>query len=130
MPSNQQEQEYESQYKQDGVKSKQSEEMFQSSLVAGGSKMDVVDLGLALVVASVADVINIVIPFAGLVGIGLLWIWLWFKGVDGIGGWGIGTSLVGAIPVLGNILPETITFVIAAYIIAKSPVKLPTKISK
>jgi len=100
----------ESQSRQEGVSS--------PTLTKGNPKMDAVDLGIALFVAGIFDLLSFV-PAVGnifsVAGMGILWLWFWLKGIPGIGVFaGSGITIEG-VPFLSS-LPACLGFVTIVYI--------------
>ena len=129
MPSNQQEQEYESQINQDKAQTQQQESVSVSS-VRSTPKMDFVDLMLGLFIAGIFDFLSI-IPAMGAIGIGLLTMWFWFKGIEMkklSTGMIIGL-IIELLPFI-SLIPAVMGFVIRTYFKEQAKARLPAPVKK
>ncbi|RJQ13524.1 hypothetical protein C4553_03185 [Candidatus Parcubacteria bacterium] len=133
-----QEQEYEYQYQRAIRDYREKEEKSKmtgghgalySTLTSGASKMDWVDLVLGILVGGVFDLLSL-IPKVGSVlgpiGVAVLTVWLWFKGVRKLGNKAVAGLILELIPII-NWLPACIGFVVRAYATDKAESKLPVK---
>lgn len=88
---------------------------------APAHKLDGVDLGLGIFVGLVFDLLSLIPGIGsvlGALGIGVLSLWLWIKGVPKLGTTAAITAIIELIPIV-NWLPACIGLVVRAYLASR-----------
>jgi len=134
MPSNQQEQEYESRLNQDKAQVKKGGVKSVLTRTARSiPKMDMVDLMLGLFVAGLFDLLSFIPTIGNLIsviGVGLFTMVFWFKGIrmKKLAGGALIALIIEGIPFI-SWLPAVMFFVARTYLREQVSARLPVKVA-